>query len=167
MDSRALEVINALKLQPHPEGGWFREVFRSSSAVQPADERPVRSALTTIYFLLEYGRHSRLHRVRSDEAWVYLEGAPLDLWEWQATTNVATCTTLGPTNFQSDIQALHVVPAGIWQAARPQQVPSQGYTLACCTVGPGFDFADFSMMLPVGAEASRIHRDWPELANLI
>jgi len=167
MDSRALEVINALKLQPHPEGGWFRELFRSAAAVQPADGRPSRSALTTIYFLLEYGRNSRWHRVLSDEAWVHLEGAPLDLWEWDDAKNIATCTALGPMNFQSDIKAQHVVPAGIWQAARPQQVPHQGYTLVSCSVGPGFDFADFSMMQRSGPEASRIHRDWPELANLI
>lgn len=167
MDSRAQELVTALKLQPHPEGGWFREVFRSAASVKPANDRPARSALTTIYFLLEYGRHSRWHRVLSDESWVHLEGAPLDLWEWDAATNVAACTTLGPINFDTDIIAQHVVPAGIWQAARPQQVPSQAFTLVCCTVGPGFDFADFSLMDSTGPEAGVIHRDWPELSNLI
>ncbi|RYX93303.1 MAG: cupin domain-containing protein [Comamonadaceae bacterium] len=167
MDSRAQEIVTTLKLKPHPEGGWFREIFRSASSVLPADGRPVRSALTTIYFLLEYGHHSRWHRVLSDEAWVYLEGAALDLWEWDADSNVAACTTIGPINFDTDIQAQHVVKAGIWQAARPKLVPSQAFTLVTCTVGPGFDFDDFALMKRAGAEATVIHRDWPELSGLI
>src|SRR5690349_13940265 len=77
---RAQELIDTLKLAPHPEGGWYREMFRSAAQVAPADGRPARQALTTIYFLLEAHQHSRWHRVLSDEVWVHLEGAPLLLW---------------------------------------------------------------------------------------
>ena len=64
---------------PHPEGGFYRELYRSSSRVQPADDRPARAALTTIYFLLVGGEVSRWHRVASDEVWHYYEGDPLEL----------------------------------------------------------------------------------------
>src|SRR4051812_26624528 len=80
MHKRATELIADLGLQPHPEGGYFRENFRSSRKVQPLDERSPRSALTTIYFLLVKGQHSRWHRVASDEAWHFYEGDPLELW---------------------------------------------------------------------------------------
>ncbi len=64
---RAARLIEELGLAPHPEGGWYREVHRSAAAVAPADGRPARAALTTIYFLLPAGSHSRWHRVASDE----------------------------------------------------------------------------------------------------
>ena len=77
---QARELIETLGLAPHPEGGWYREVYRSASSVAPADGRPARDALTTIYFLLESHQHSRWHRVLSDEVWVYLGGVPLALY---------------------------------------------------------------------------------------
>jgi hypothetical protein len=167
MDPRAGELIEQLRLQAHPEGGWYREVFRSESRVLPESGRSSRNALTSIYFLLESGRHSRWHKVLSDEAWIHLEGAPLDLWQWDAVSNVSACTTLGSMNFHTGVHYQHVVPAGVWQAARPKRKPSADFTLVCCVVGPGFDFADFSMMDRHGPEAALIARDWPELAYLI
>jgi hypothetical protein len=77
---RAAELIATLHLQPHPEGGWFREIFRSPHLVDPRDARPERSALTSIDFLLTQGQFSAWHRVDSDEAWHLLEGGPLRLW---------------------------------------------------------------------------------------
>jgi uncharacterized protein len=67
MHKRAKELINQLDLRPHPEGGYFRQIFRSPRNVQPLDERPLRVALTLIYFLLTKGQHGRWHRVGSDE----------------------------------------------------------------------------------------------------
>lgn len=159
---RATELIQTLGLLPHPEGGWFREVFRSAATVQPADERGPRHALTAIYFLLDEGQQSRWHRVRSDEAWAHLEGVPLDLWQWDAATGQAGCTTLGPVLGEQRPQS--VIAAGLWQAAQPQ---AGGHTLVACMVGPGFDFADFSLMDAAGPEATRIRADWPALAGLI
>ena len=77
---RTAALIAQLSMKPHPEGGWYAEVFRSPHAVQTADGRPPRVALTTIDFLLERGQASAWHRVRSDEVWHLLEGDSLTLW---------------------------------------------------------------------------------------
>src|SRR4051812_10555811 len=69
MHPRASELISTLELQPHPEGGFYRELFRSSLVVAPVDGRGARTALTTIWFLLTAATWSRWHRVSSDEAW--------------------------------------------------------------------------------------------------
>jgi predicted cupin superfamily sugar epimerase len=167
MDSRAQELIKQLGLQRHPEGGWYREVFRSAAQVQTADDRPARSALTLIYFLLEARRHSRWHKVLSDEVWVYLEGSPLDLWQWDATTNVASCVRLGRIKLEAGVLPQHVIPAGLWQAARTTLLPGDGFTLVACAVAPGFSFDDFSLMEPGGAEAALLRQQWPELTHLI
>lgn len=163
--ARTRQLIEQLQLQPHPEGGWYREMFRSSSQVTPQDGRPARSALTSIYFLLEAAQHSRWHRVLSDEVWVHLEGAPLDLWTWDATDGRLHHAPLGPVSVATTPQ--HVVAAGLWQAARPQANDAAGYTLVACMVGPGFDFSDFRMMEPGGIEVQKITAGHPALASFI
>src|SRR6185369_5488259 len=80
VDARAAELVRTLGLAPHPEGGYYREVWRAPLAVAPSDQRGARAALTSIYFLLPDGAVSRWHRVRSDEVWHHYEGAPLELW---------------------------------------------------------------------------------------
>lgn len=162
---RARQLIEQLQLQPHPEGGWYREVFRSQGHVMPQDGRPARSALTSIYFLLEATQQSRWHRVLSDEVWVHLEGAALDLWTWDATNGQLCNATLGPVSAATTPQ--HVVSAGLWQAAKPKPGDTAGYVLVACMVGPGSDFSDFRMMTPGGSEALRIAADHPLLASLI
>ena len=138
MDPRASTLIEQLRLEPHPEGGYFREVFRSGRTVQPDDERPARAAVTTIYFLLVAGQQSRWHCVRSDEIWHFYEGDPLELSVSPPARERVELLTLGPL---SDVRRpVHVVPARWWQAARPLGA----YTLVGCTVAPGFDYADFS-----------------------
>lgn len=167
---RAQHLIETLKLQPHPEGGWFKEVFRSAAQVMPADGRQARQALTTIYFLLEAHQHSRWHRVLSDEVWIYLEGAPLALWTSDAALRTPPAhVRLGPVDVHGT-RPQHTVPAGQWQAARPITAPATpdlDYTLVSCTVGPGFDFDDFSFMRPDGDEAALVRHHWPDLAALI
>jgi predicted cupin superfamily sugar epimerase/predicted GNAT family N-acyltransferase len=138
--SRPDELIATLGLRPHPEGGWYAEVFRSASTVQPGDARGTRSALTTIYFLLTAGQTSRLHRVASDEVWHFYEGDPLELTTAPGDLSALARTTLGPAAEAS--APVFTVPAGVWQGARPLGA----YTLAGCSVGPGFDFADFEML---------------------
>ena len=119
---RAQQLIEQLQLQPHPEGGWYKEVFRSSAQVhsaqvQPEASHPQRGALTSIYFLLEADQLSRWHRVLSDEVWVHLDGAPIELWSWQPGTPPQRIT-LGPVGDDaSSCQPQGVVPAGQWQAA--------------------------------------------------
>jgi predicted cupin superfamily sugar epimerase len=162
---RVRHLIDQLQLQPHPEGGWYREVFRSQGRVMPQDGRPARSALTSIYFLLEATQQSRWHCVLSDEVWVHLEGAPLDLWTWDAADSHLHTAVLGPVSAATIPQ--HVVQAGLWQAARPQANTAAGHVLVACMVGPGFDFSDFRMMEPGGGEALRIAADQPALTSLI
>ena len=138
MPDRARRLIAELGLAPHPEGGHFREVFRSPETVAPADGRGVRSALTTIYFLLRAGERSRLHRVASDECWHFYEGDPLELY-WVDGDGPLRRHVLGPA--EGEARPVAVVPAGAWQAART----TGAYTLVGCSVGPGFDFADFEL----------------------
>ena len=172
-DQRARRLIAQLQLQPHPEGGWYREVFRPAAQVVTQDGRTARNALTSIYFLLESGQQSRWHQVRSDEVWVYLEGAPLDLWIWDASANLARRAVLGPVSLDADLslslamEPQHVVASGLWQAARPQSGVADRFTLAACMVGPGFDFSDFRMMQTGGEEAQAIRNRHPDLATFI
>jgi len=135
---RAADLIASLKLSPHPEGGHFREIYRSSSRVQPGDERGERSAVTTIYFLLAAREGRRWHRVASVEVWNYYVGEPLELLiAADASFEQVTSHRLGPVD--GDTRPVHVVPAHTWQAARS----TGAYTLVGCTVGPGFEFEDF------------------------
>ncbi|MGE0099100.1 MAG: cupin domain-containing protein [Hydrogenophaga sp.] len=137
-DDRATILRKALQLQPHPEGGHFRELFRSAQAVQPQDGRPTRSALTSIDFLLEAGQFSAWHRVASDEAWHLLEGGPLRLWLLPPNLSRIEQVDLAPVD-GAGCAPRHVVPANWWQAAEP--LGALAYVGA--TVGPGFEFADF------------------------
>jgi predicted cupin superfamily sugar epimerase len=137
---RAAALIASLNLSPHPEGGHFREIYRSSSRVQPRDERGERSALTTIYFLLAGGEVSRWHIVASDEVWHFYEGDPLELLTAADDSfEPVTRHRLGPVN--GDTQPVHVVAANTWQSARS----TGAYTLVGCTVAPGFEFEDFRL----------------------
>lgn len=137
---RASELINLLRLEPHPEGGHFVQTFRSSLTVTPGDSRGSRAALTVIYFLLVEGSVSRWHRVASDEAWHWCEGEPLQLFIAPPETGVVQSLLLGP--FSGSTAPQHIVPAGHWQAARS----SGAYTLVGCSVGPGFEYSDFTLL---------------------
>ncbi len=134
LPARAQALVAELGLQPHPEGGFYAEVFRSTRPVQPGDPRPARSALTTIDFLLARGQCSAWHRVRSDEVWHLLEGEGLRLWLAPPDLSRFEAVALGATT-----RRRHVVPADWWQAAEPQG----DFAYVGATVGPGFDFADF------------------------
>jgi uncharacterized protein len=137
LSPRAAELVATLKLRPHPEGGFYNEVFRSPHPVQTRDGRPARPALTTIDFLLARGQFSAWHRVASDEVWHLLEGAGLRLWLLPPALHDVITVDLHPVGAQATPR--HVVPAGWWQAAEPLG----DFAFVGATVGPGFDFADF------------------------
>ena len=158
---RVAALIRELHLTAHPEGGYYAVVFRSPSMVAPADGRGIRPGLTTIYFLLPDGAFSRWHRVTSDEVWHFYEGAPLELLQLSADLASLTRFTLGPlTGNQAPV---HTVAAGDWQAARTTGT----YTLVGCTVGPGFDFQDFTMLGDVSDVTLKARTAWPEIAGLL
>ena len=139
MHPRASQLVRKLGLVPHPEGGWYREVFRSERTVVDATLPGPRSALTAIYFLLAEGATSRWHRVASDEVWHHYEGDPLELLTAQEATGLLVARRVGPADEGAPAAA---VPAGTWQAART----TGEYTLAGCTVAPGFTFEDFELL---------------------
>lgn len=135
MQPRPRQLIDTLALKPHPEGGWYRQIFRSDERVTRLSDGAERSALTTIYFLLVEGTFSAWHRVRSDEAWHFYEGEPLEVLTRTHDGEEPQVTRLDAG------QRMHVVRAGEWQAARTLGA----YTLVGCTVGPGFEFDDFEL----------------------
>lgn len=159
MNSRVEALIATLNLEPHPEGGYYREIFRSARLVTPLDGRGARAALTTIYFLLPGGAVSRWHRVTSDEVWHLYEGGPLELLEIDAGCSLLTRHRL----VASSATPVCTIAADCWQAARALA----DYALVGCTVGPGFDFADFSLLADEAASAARVRAQWPDMASLI
>ena len=144
---RAQALIQALQLQPHPEGGWYREIYRAADTVQPAHGRGARSTLTSIDFLLRAGERSAWHRVAADEAWHLLEGDALRLWLVSPDLQQLQVVELGPVD-GTGRRPRQVVPAMWWQAAEPikrEHTPADaGFSYVGATVGPGFDFADFT-----------------------
>ncbi len=129
------ELIRALDLQPHPEGGWYRETWRSTVEFNPEGYDGPRSSATAIYFLLLPGEQSAPHTVRSDEIWLWHRGGPLLL-------NIdGEEITLGPDVEHGQLPQA-VVPGGVSQSARPA---TDEYVLVSCIVAPGFDFADFRL----------------------
>jgi predicted cupin superfamily sugar epimerase len=155
---RAAELIASLGLAPHPEGGWYREVFRSSRRVTPHDGRDSRSALTHIDFLLAAGQASAWHRVRSDEVWQLLEGGPLRLWLMPPTLDEVAAVTLG-----GGTPPRHVVAAHWWQAAEPLGA----FAYVGATVVPGFEFTDFDFMRAHPVPCAALQRLDPALARLL
>ena len=161
MNPRASELISILGLEPHPEGGFFREVYRSPRLVQVTEARRERKALTEIYFLLVAGQHSRLHMVASDEVWHYCEGAALEIFWIERGGEQCNRYLLGGIGNLS--RPVGVVPAGCWQAARTLGE----YTLVGCTVGPGFEYEDFRLLRDCPKDEAAIRVRFPELAALV
>lgn len=160
MNARASQLIHELGLQPHPEGGFYRETFRSTTRVV-ADHRPARNALTTIYFLLAAGSFSAWHRVGSDEVWHWHEGEPLELLLASPDFAAGQRRVLGPVD--GSVEPVVTVPAGWWQAARPLGA----YALCGCTVAPGFEFEDFSFLRDDALARKAMEMAAPELAAFL
>ncbi len=133
----AAALIARFGLAPHPEGGWYRRLYCSPTEVDgPLGRRP---AVTTIVYLLRTTEVSRWHRVGADEIWHFYEGAPLALLRADPDLQRIEETLLGPA---ADALPVAAVPLGHWQAARSRGA----YSLVGCTVAPGFDFADFTLL---------------------
>jgi predicted cupin superfamily sugar epimerase len=152
----AVQCIERLGLQPHPEGGWYREVHRTATRVETA--RGPRSALTTIYYLLAEGQVSRWHVVESDEVWHFYRGAPLELLAYDPRSRVFRRMVLGESG-----ESIGVIAAGVWQAARSLGA----YSLVGCTVGPGFEFADFRFVTAIEGHAAHFSGELAPYAELL
>ncbi|MGH3318841.1 MAG: cupin domain-containing protein [Streptosporangiaceae bacterium] len=133
-----------LGLRPHPEGGWFRETWRTDPVVAAPGYEGERPSATAIYFLLPRGEESRWHQVASDELWLWHRGGPLTVFLGGRDDEPAAepvTLALGPDVEAGEAPEL-LVPAGTWQSARA----AASEALVTCVVSPGFDFADFRLL---------------------
>jgi hypothetical protein len=143
MDDELHRLVNRLELKPHPEGGYFRETYRSAELLAELPKRfqGPRSISTAILFLLPHGHFSALHRIKSDEVWHFYRGAPLSV------VSLAPDGTRHDYHLEASLEADQtfqaVVPAGHWFGA--YVAATEGWSLVGCTVAPGFDFADFEI----------------------
>ena len=158
----AAEWIARLKLQPHPEGGYYRETYRSPQSlpatVLPAGLDGQRSLATAVLFLLPGEDVSRLHRLRTDEIWCYHAGSSLTLHQF-APTGLYSRLRLGVDATGGACPQV-VIPADCWFGAIVDD--REAFTLVSCCLAPGFEFADFEL-----AERQALASAWPEHAELI
>jgi predicted cupin superfamily sugar epimerase len=143
------EIVAQLGLAPHPEGGLFRETYRAKEVVETP--RGARPAATAILFLVTADAPSRLHRLASDELWVFQGGLPLELVRLSvfgpANVLLGVPDESGGPEAPAALQPQALVPAGVWQAARvagrPHPPAERAWSLVSCVVTPGFDEDDF------------------------
>lgn len=145
-NSEAAELVQRLSLQPHPEGGYFREVHRSAQKVR-SNEHGERAAFTSILFLLEAPQVSRLHRIDAEELWSWHAGAPLDVHILDSGEK----RRVGPG---PDACFQTVVPAGTWFGA--EVASPDGFSLVGCVVAPGFEFRTFEL-----GDRQKLQREFP------
>lgn len=134
-------LVEALSLEAHPEGGWFRETWRAGTEVELSDGR-VRSTATSIHFLLHAGESSAWHRVASDELWIaHLGAATVELGGRGDVPLPASRSIVG-LDLDAGQRLQVVVPAHTWQ----RTIPGDSDALVTCVVSPGFDFEDFDLL---------------------
>lgn len=145
MKNRIQDLINNFNLQKHPEGGYFKETYRSEgvipSEVLSNDINGDRNYCTGIYFLLTSDNFSTFHRIKQDEMWHFYEGSPLVVHLIDKEGNYSF-QKIG-LDFEDGQVPQFVVPKGVWFASEVQEPDS--YSLVGCTVSPGFDFKDFEL----------------------
>ncbi|MBM4007490.1 MAG: cupin domain-containing protein [Planctomycetes bacterium] len=138
----AREMIERLRLKPHPEGGHYRETFRSDSRVRASGDAGERDACTSVLFLLQAGEVSAWHQVDADEVWCWHGGAPLELSIAHGAQGEGTREThLLGIDVAEGQSPQATVPAHAWQAARS----TGAWSLVGCVVAPGFEFRGFRL----------------------
>lgn len=151
--------IDRLELQAHPEGGYFKESYRSDEILRKADLPDRfsgdRNMATAIYFMLTADNFSAFHRIRSDETWHFYQGAPIRVHVLHDAGKLESIV-LG-RNLEKDQHLQFTVPANTWFASEMLADASDDFALAGCTVAPGFDFADFEM-----ADRAALLEEYPE-----
>jgi predicted cupin superfamily sugar epimerase len=165
----AEQVARALQLEPHPEGGYFRETYRSPHTL--TTPRGERSLSTAILFLVTAGRPSRFHRIASDELWIHQAGAPLELLMIDAggalrlhVLEAGGAAAAPQRGAAALFEPQLVVPAGTWQAARllGSEADPGEWALVSCVVAPGFDYEDFEL-----AERDALVAEHPQERRII
>ena len=153
------DLIRRFGLQPHPEGGFFRETYRSTDSVRRDGSADPRSASTAIYYLLCDGAHSAWHRIKSDELWHFYAGDPLNVHVLEDDGSL-TVHRLGDAVASHDCVFQAVVGSGKWFAAQCDDAAS--VALVGCTVAPGFEFSEFEI-----ASVDALLKDYPQHRDLI
>ncbi|MEO0507882.1 MAG: cupin domain-containing protein [Bacteroidota bacterium] len=155
-------LIKKFDLKPHPEGGYFKETYRSPGVITqtglPENYKGSRNHSTCIYFLLTSDMFSAFHRIKQDEIWHFYAGSPLKLHIISEEGEYSK-HTIGD-NFSDGQVPQFVVPGGDWFAANT--IASDGYSFVGCTVAPGFDFADFEL-----PERKELISKFPKHAEII
>lgn len=153
--------IKHLQLQPHPEGGFFKETYRSNGIIASSclhGTNGDRNYSTAIYFLLQQSDFSAFHRINSDECWHFYEGGTLLIHVIDENEKYS-CTRLGRKIHDGEVFQF-VVPANCWFASEP--APGTEFTLVGCTVAPGFDFSDFEM-----ADQKKLMKAYPQYHSIV
>lgn len=154
MDTK--ELIEILQLKVHPEGGYYRETYRSNDSFLIGNGK-VRNIITSIYYLLENDDKSHFHRIQSDELWYFHQGKPLEICIIQ--NDQLSVINLGNEIENGEVPQA-VIPANCWFASSVKN--SIGYSLVSCTVAPGFDFSDFEL-----ANREQLIQQYPHLRSII
>lgn len=145
MKNQIEKIINQLNLEPHPEGGFFKETYRSATQIDEATlGEPfvgARNISTGIYFLLTADTFSAFHKINQDEMWHFYDGSPLKIHMISARGEYSE--TIVGRNLAAGEMPQFTVPAGTWFGATV--IESNNFSLVGCTVSPGFDFRDFQM----------------------
>lgn len=149
-------LIEKLQLQAHPEGGFYRETFRSEPKMTTIEGNE-RNVSTAIYYLLENEDKSHFHRIKSDESWFFHQGECLEIVSLR--DGELQTTWLG-NNIELGEVPQTTIPANTWFACKIKN--ASGYALVSCTVAPGFDFADFEL-----SNKSNLIEEYPNLKDVI
>lgn len=161
-----MSIVNTLiqryGLEPHPEGGWFKQTYKSNEQINagglPERFGANRAFSTAIYFLLEKGNFSAFHRIKSDECWHFYDGDPLVIYVIEQTGELRVIS-LG-SDYEKGQAFQYVVPANCWFASRPAS--ESEYCFVGCTVSPGFEFEDFEL-----ANATELSVMYPQHKSII
>ncbi len=157
MNAEAAQVIAQLGLAPLPhEGGFFRRTWTG-----PTDARSGRPSGTAIYFLATGADFSALHRMPTDEVWLYQAGDPMEHVSLDPATGGPRVARIGAEVLAGEVPQL-VVPGGTWQGGRALPAGRHGWSLVGCTMAPGWDDAEFEL-----GERARLRREFPHAGEWI
>jgi len=150
------EIVQKLGLLEHPEGGFYKETYRSNQTVE-IDSTTYRNISTAIYFLSENDNKSLFHRIKSDELWFFHQGQPLEIVFIK--DRILHTIILG-NDFENGEVVQAIIPANTWFASGVKNL--KGYSFVSCTVAPGFDFADFEL-----AKRENLIKEFPDFKETI
>ncbi|HRP93938.1 MAG TPA: cupin domain-containing protein, partial [Ignavibacteriaceae bacterium] len=157
---KARYYIDKLELKKHPEGGYYREIYRSAEmfSIDPPKKNLKRNVSTSIYFLLDGSQVSKFHRLKSDELWHFYDGSSIKIYVIDESGKLDEITLGRKTEDGEVFQT--VIKKNNWFAA--EVINKKSFALIGCTVSPGFDFSDFEL-----ADVEYLLKNFPDHKRLI